>query len=227
MVHERATGPRYVVLAGTGTHVGKTWTARALAHALRSVGRDVVAIKPIETGCAGAPADSEDGVALSLASGQASPRAALLRFASPVTPALAAERDGRAIDWDALVADVATHARGHAIALVEGAGGLLSPLTWSRTLVDLALALDAEVWLVGRDALGVLHDVSACLVVAESRGLSVAQLVLTAPEHADASTGTNAGAITRLFPALPCLVTPREPDPRQAAPVLAQAAARL
>lgn len=221
MVHERATGPRFVVVAGTGTGVGKTWVGCALAHALRAAGRDAVALKPVETGCSPGGSGAEDGAQLARATGQLSPTVALSRFELPVAPAVAAEREGRTLDWDALVASVAHCGSGHEIVLVEGAGGLLSPLTWTRTLADLARALGATVVLVGRDALGVLHDVSACVAVARSADLAVAHVVLTAPEVADASTGTNALALARLLPALPTFVAPREPDPARAASAFA------
>ena len=82
-----------LVIAGTDTSVGKTWVACALARALRSAGRRVIAIKVVETGCTGPRQDTEDGVLLARASGQGEPAEALVRLAAPLTPALAAERE--------------------------------------------------------------------------------------------------------------------------------------
>ena len=50
-----------LLITGTDSGVGKTWIGRALGHALAAAGRRVVAIKPVETGCAGATASFEDG----------------------------------------------------------------------------------------------------------------------------------------------------------------------
>src|SRR5688500_7646315 len=95
--------PRFVVVTGTDTGVGKTVVTAGLARALVQAGRRTVAIKPVESGCAGAAAGAEeDGVVLAAATGQAAPREALIRLRDAVTPALAAEREGVAIEIEAL-----------------------------------------------------------------------------------------------------------------------------
>ena len=87
-----------VLVTGTDTGVGKTWAACALARALRSAGRSVVAVKAVETGCADDPAPTEDGVRLAAATGQAAPDRALRRFRAPLAPALAADLEGGVLD---------------------------------------------------------------------------------------------------------------------------------
>ena len=67
--------PSVLLIVGTDTGVGKTWTGCALARVLCRGGRRVVAVKPVETGCPGAPAETEDGVALARATGQVEPLA--------------------------------------------------------------------------------------------------------------------------------------------------------
>ena len=132
--------PSVLLIVGTDTGVGKTWTGCALARILCRGGRRVVAVKPVETGCPGAPAETEDGVALARATGQAEPLHALLRFRESVAPSEAADREGTQIDFDDLVRRVREHAACADLALVEGAGGLLSPLTWEHNAVELARA---------------------------------------------------------------------------------------
>src|SRR5688572_7236834 len=91
--------PPFVVITGTDTGVGKTVVAVGLARALAAAGRAVLAVKPVESGC-GEPfaREDEDGVVLALATGQAKPKAALVRLRAPVTPALAAEHEKTPID---------------------------------------------------------------------------------------------------------------------------------
>jgi dethiobiotin synthetase len=214
-----------LLITGTDTGVGKTWVGRALAHALVSAGRRVVAVKPVETGCQGDRSHLEDGALLAAATGQAEPRAALFRFSAPVAPALAAEREGETIDLDALVLRIEELSTDAEVLLIEGAGGLLSPITWEWTIVDLARSLGAGALVVATDRLGTINHTQLTLSALELAGLDVTGVVLTPPETADDSTGTNAAAIVRLSGLERVLALPRENDPSaaraQMAPVLA------
>jgi dethiobiotin synthetase len=216
----RVAQPLMLLIVGTDTGVGKTWTGCALARALRRVGRRVVAIKPLETGCSGEPSETEDGVALARATGQVEPRQALLRFRDPVAPPEAADRERRPINFDALVALVRKYAAHADIALVEGAGGVLSPLTWERSAVDLGYALEARTLLVAEDRLGTINHTLMALKVLESGKLDVVGIVLTAPEQPDASTGSNAAAISRLSGGRRILHVPRTSAPEVASQYL-------
>ena len=206
-----------LLITGTDTGVGKTWVGRALSHALVSAGRRVVAVKPVETGCAGTDSHLEDGPLLAAATGQAEPRAALFRFAAPLAPALAAELEGETVDLDALVLRIEELSTEAEVLLVEGAGGLLAPITWEWTVVDLARALGASALVVAMDRLGTINHTQLTLSALELAGLEVAGVVLTAPETPDDSTGTNAGAIARLSGLDRVLALPRANDPSAAA----------
>src|SRR3954469_14964595 len=92
-----------VLITGTGARVGKTWVACALIRALRDAGKQVIAIKPVETGRSGPVSDWEDGVRLARATGQPDPTQAILRFSEATAPVLASERTGAEIDFDGLV----------------------------------------------------------------------------------------------------------------------------
>jgi dethiobiotin synthase len=205
-----------LLITGTDTSVGKTWVGRALSHALVAAGRRVVAVKPVETGCQGDRSHLEDGALLAAATGQAEPRAALFRFTAPVAPALAAEREGAPIDLDALVLAIDGLSDGAEVLLVEGAGGLLSPITWEWTVVDLARALGASSLVVGVDRLGTINHTQLTLSALELAGLNLTGVVLTAPETPDASTGTNAAAIARLSGVDEVLSLSRFTDPSAA-----------
>ncbi|MCK6498260.1 MAG: dethiobiotin synthase [Nitrospira sp.] len=205
--------PLILLITGTDTGVGKTWAGRALARALGRDGRRVIAVKPVETGCSDVPAENEDGVALAHATGQTDPQQALLRFRDPVAPPEAADREGRRIDFEALVHRVREYASSADVTIVEGAGGVLSPLTWERTAVDLAGALGARVLLVASDRLGTINHTLMALKVLDLSRLNVVGIVLTAPERPDASTGSNAAAVVRLSGYSRVLCVPRTSAP--------------
>lgn len=190
--------PRFVVVTGTDTGVGKTVVTAGLARALTLAGRRVVAIKPMESGCAPGPAGvEEDGRVLAEATGQAAPREALLRLPEPLTPALAAERAGVAVDLDELARSIVQLGEGADVVLVEGAGGLLSPLSWAEDLTHLAHRLDASVLVVAADRLGTLNHVHLTVQCLGGTGLLPIGIVLSAPATPDASTGTNAAGLRR------------------------------
>ena len=202
-----------VLVAGTDTGVGKTWVTRALGRALVTAGRRVVAIKPVESGCVGRFWSKEDGALLAAATGQTLPRSALRRLVASVTPAMAAEAEGVVIDFDALVIDIESCAAGAEIVLVESAGGLLSPITWEWTAVDLARALGASALVVGCDRLGTINHTLLTLGALEFAGIPMIGVALTTPAEPDLSVGTNAVAIARLAGHTRVVTLPRQADP--------------
>jgi dethiobiotin synthetase len=187
-----------LLITGTDIGVGKTWVACALARALRSAGRRVVAVKPVETGCAGQPSKAEDGVRLARATGQSQPSHAILRLPDPIAPVLATERAGAEIDFDALVLKIERFTEGMDVAMIEGAGGLLTPVTWEWNMADLARALGASALVVAADRRGTINHSLLTLSALELAGITCTGVVLTTPERADQSAGSNGAAISRL-----------------------------
>jgi dethiobiotin synthetase len=206
-----------LVVTGTGTGIGKTHVTAALLRAWARIlveagvpSPEVAGIKPVESGVApGSPTDIATLEQASTFHVKRVPPPYML--ARAVSPHLAARDEGRTIDLEPIQAyvhaarDAATHG-----VVVELAGGLFSPLAFGLNNADVAGALAADaVVLVAPDRLGVLHDVAATTRAAAALGLSLTGIVLVAPEHPDASTGTNAGELG-LVTAVPLLaVVPR------------------
>jgi dethiobiotin synthetase len=174
-----------VFVVGTGTDVGKTYVTSALSAAARAP-----AWKPITSG-------GLDDVA-ALASDPP-----LHALSAPLSPHLAARRDGVAIDAKEVARAVLVRAERHSLYFVESAGGLYSPISETQTNADIVRALapharSLRVVLVAPDRLGVLHDVGATVRAARADGIGFACIALSAPEHGDASTGTNAEELVRI-----------------------------
>lgn len=204
----KATGQR-VVVVGTGTGVGKTHVTLALVRALEARGIDATAWKPIVTGTASP--DGDDARLLSAALGR-SLEPPIFSAPEPISPHLAAARSGRFVDLDAIATRALALSAAHGVLIIETAGGLFSPLGPGRTNVDVARSLaPCSVLLVAPDRLGVLHDVSAALRAARAEALLIDALALSAPELADASTGTNAHELVSLGIAPKAFGVPRAP----------------
>jgi dethiobiotin synthetase len=218
-----------MVVTATDTNVGKTFVTAALARMLVARGRRVVAIKPFESGALDGDGDGE---LLAAATGQHAPRHALVRLRAPLAPAMAADLEGVELDLDAVRARIVDLSRGADIALIEGAGGVLSPLTWSTDITDLAHQLEAEVVLVAADRLGTLSATHCAVQVLLDTWLLPTAIVLNYPAEADLSSGKNAAALRRrLAPCGPCaeliVELPRCPDLVVAARALEPVAALL
>ncbi len=200
---------RGLFVTGTDTGVGKTEVSCAILRDARARGVDAVAMKPAQSGAvAGEPSDAER---LLEACGGVEPLAAICPYAlaAPLAPAVAARLEGVEISFGRIVDGARALAARHDALLVEGAGGLLVPLTARETYADLAVALALPVLLVGRAGLGTVNHVALTVEALRRRGLAVAAIVLnrTAPED-DPSVATNAGEIARLTGIAPAAILP-------------------
>jgi dethiobiotin synthetase len=212
--------PRFLLITGCDTGVGKTLVATGLGAALAGAGRRVLAVKPVESGCGERVDAGEDGARLAAATEQAAPRAALVRLHAPLAPPLAAEREARALDPAAWEVELRQLGAGQELVLVEGAGGLRSPLAWGYDARHLARALGAAALVVGADRLGVINQVLLTLEALAAGGVPTLGVVLSAAAAADASSGSNATALARCGVA-PVASLPRVAGHQEAAVCLA------
>ena len=173
----------YFVTA-TGTGVGKTFVSAGLVHAMRRSGASACALKPVVSGFdVGRAAESDPGVLLE-AMGEVITEESLnqiapWRFTAPLSPDMAALREGREIDFDALVAFCRRAVGDTSRPLfIEGVGGVMVPLDRGHTVLDWMAALDGPVLLVAGTYLGsISHTLSALDVLARAH-LEVRAVVL-------------------------------------------------
>ena len=192
-----------IFVTGTDTGVGKTLVACALAAWLRERGHDVAVMKPVATGGrlirdhGRNRLVSGDALALVRAAGTREPWALVnpVCFREPIAPWAASARAGRSIDVAALARAFQTLRRRHASVIVEGAGGLLVPLSPRRMMADLARRLRLPIVLVARAGLGTLNHVLLSLACARQMQLPVAGIVLN--QHEPPSTDRVSAIIVR------------------------------
>lgn len=172
-----------LLVSGTDTDVGKTWVTSLLLRKLRNCGLIVGGYKPV---CSGAELTAQDGqiwrdleqirdacghqTALDLVCPQ--------RFRAALAPPLAAKIEGRSVDEDLLIAGFQAWEALADYVLVEGAGGLLCPISQSMTIADLAQRLHLPLVIVAANRLGVISHTLLTIEVARNRGLTVAAVIL-------------------------------------------------
>jgi len=221
-------------VTGTDTGVGKTVVACALAEQLCARGVDVGVMKPIETGVgAQGPLNA---IALAEAAGVDDPidRICPVRLELPAAPDVAAAAEGRTIELGAVRAAFDALRASHELLIVEGAGGLLVPITAERSMAELARELGLPLLVVARGRLGTVNHTRLTLEVAAARKLPVAGVVIShGPIPLSSADNANLETLRRLLgPLLLGELPPLEPGanaPRSAIDLdrLLAAAARV
>ncbi|MCI0491987.1 MAG: dethiobiotin synthase [Planctomycetes bacterium] len=192
-------------ITGTGTGVGKTYVAALIARGLHAAGKRVGVYKPAASGCEphGGQFVSPDAIALWEAAGrpgtleQVCPQ----RFAAPLAPHLAARAEGRQVDPQLLRDGIAFWREACEIVLVEGAGGLMSPISDEDYNADLAAEFGYPLVVVAANVLGTINATLQTLITASTYcdGIDVAGIVLNSPQPAtdDPSSESNADELAR------------------------------
>lgn len=190
-------------IAGTGTEVGKTHVACMIARALVGNGRRVGVYKPAASGCRreGGAVVADDAVALWEAAGRPGEleRVCPQRFLAPVAPPRAAAMEGRRVDRLLLRSGLDYWRQSNDVVLVEGAGGLMSPLSDEDYNIDLAAELGLPLVIVAANELGVINSVLQTVITAQTKAsrLAIAGIVLNhaTRREGDASLASNAAEI--------------------------------
>jgi 8-amino-7-oxononanoate synthase/dethiobiotin synthase len=181
-------------VTGTDTGVGKTFVTAAIAANLKASGFRTAIFKPIQTGAIDGADDA--GYSGRLADCAAETGQAL---ADPLAPSVAARLDGTEVDVDSITRAFERLLAEHDVVVVEGAGGLLVPLTADMTMADLACDLALPLVVVARPALGTLNHTALSIEAARSRGLEVLGVVISGfPSSPNFAEATNPVELERL-----------------------------
>jgi dethiobiotin synthetase len=174
-------------ITGTDTEVGKTYVTSMIARALVAAGRRVGVYKPAASGCCEVDGRlvAEDAVALWEAAGRPASLDEVCPqvFAAPMAPHLAARAEGKELDGDLLRRGIDFWLDRSDVVLVEGAGGLMSPMTDDEYVADLAYDFGFPLLVVSANRLGTINQTLQTLITAASfrDGLDVAGIVLNHP----------------------------------------------
>lgn len=191
-------------VTGTDTGVGKSRVAAAMARMLSQQGAKVGVYKPAASGCerVGKKLVSEDAVMLWEAAGRpgALSRVCPQLFAAPLAPHLAAEVEGKQLDERLLRTGIDYWMQRSDIVIVEGAGGLLSPLGRKKYVADLAREFGVPLVVVVPNRIGAINQTLQTLLAAQAYDLEVAGVILSdllPPDASDPSVHSNSGELAR------------------------------
>lgn len=169
-----------IFITGTDTNVGKTVVTAGLAAATRSLGYSVGVFKPVQTGSFEINNElvspdlefikSVDGDILTHAS---------YNFKEPVAPSLAAVLDGVDIDIDKIIEDYKELERKCDFIIVEGAGGLLTPIKDKFLMRDLVKRLKLPLLIVARPDLGTINHTFLTIEAAKSQNINIVGIVIS------------------------------------------------
>ncbi len=199
---------KILFVTGTDTGVGKTAVSCGVVGAMIRRGLRIEVSKPVETGCARDSAGNlipQDGVKLQVAAGGITDLKSItpFRFELPAAPTVAAAAAGSQINFGSLVEDLMSRSARCDLLLVEGAGGLLVPITEDHNFADLIAALGAKTVVVAGSKLGAINHTALTCEVLRRRSLPLLGYVLNecfAPTDSDRpAVETNRAEIRRIL----------------------------
>lgn len=203
-------------VTGTDTGVGKTIVSCALAAAFARNGGRVGVLKPVETGVTPTEAD-RDGVKLAKAALSRDEMTVVTPYAfpDPLAPLVAARRAKDEIDIGRLDGAFRAVSRNRDVVIVEGAGGLLVPVTAEHAFDSLFARWKLSVIIVAANRLGVLNHARLTTRIAAAAGLRVKALVLndTGDAPGDPSASSNEAVLRELLTDVRVLRFPWVPPP--------------
>lgn len=195
---------RTLFITGTDTGAGKTVLAELLTRFLRGRGVRIAAFKPV---CSGGRADAR---ALHAALGgtltldEVNP----WHFRAALAPLLAARLEKKSVTLAQVLGHIRKKGTRFDVMVVEGAGGLLSPIGKDFDSRDLILGLRAEPVIVAQNRLGMVNHLLLTLEALPKNCQVKTKIVLMSPAKADTAVRTNAGLLAEFFPRKKILTLP-------------------
>ncbi len=205
-----------IFITGTDTGVGKTFISCVIARNLRKKGINVGVMKPVETGCKrkGDSLFPEDGIMLKDASNVKDSINSIVpyRFRYPLSPFMAAYLENRRISIDKIKNIYFKIFKKYDLILVEGAGGLLVPVTKEFTYLDLIKDLKLSVIIVASNRLGVINHVLLTVLLLEYNNITPLCIILNnLSSKKDIAQKTNLIALKKIIKKIPILNFPYRP----------------
>lgn len=220
-------------VTSTGTDIGKTFVSAGLIRHWRREGRTVDALKPVMSGYDPQQAATSDAGCLLRALGHTvdEPNVARIapwRYRAPLAPDLAAAKEGRTLEVEALVAFCRERIGANdGTLLIEGVGGIMVPLDETKTVLDWMVALAAPVLLVTGSYLGTISHTLTALTVLELSRLDVRAIAVSDSPGSTVELADTVDTLERFGRGVPVVGIPRLASGEAEHPAFAELAALL
>ena len=186
---------RILFIIGTDTGVGKTFLAALLTQRLRERGIRVAALKPL---CSGGRDDARilhHAAGKMLTLDEVNP----WHFRAPLAPLIAARMENKSVKFREVVSHIRNVRKRFETVIVEGAGGLFSPLGEKFNSRDCLLALRAKPILVCTNRLGAINQALLVLNSLPKKAARKLQIVLMTPRRTNAASRSNLKLLTEFI----------------------------
>lgn len=205
-------------ITSSGTEIGKTLVTASLVYQCRVRHRTAMALKPVISGIEDGWEGSDSAI-IAQAMGRAPSKATLETlsphaFLAPLSPAMAAKREGKELDIDAVLKTCRDALESFPLTLIEGVGGSFVPLRADYLVADWIKDLGLPSLLVVGSYLGAQSHALATFEAMRARGLAVTGLVVSetaGPGHPDFRETVET---LRTLTGLPAVAVPRISGPR-------------
>ncbi|HQT64071.1 MAG: dethiobiotin synthase [Acidocella sp. 20-57-95] len=193
-------------VTATGTAIGKTYVTAGIIRAARLMGNEATGIKPLLSGYNPAAPEASDSGALLAAMGKPITEETIAaitpwRFAAPLSPDMAAAREGRSISLRALTTFCRVAAQAApGLMLIEGVGGVMVPIETVYTVREWISALEIPAILVAGTYLGTISHTLTAIEALHARQIEIAAIVLSESEHSPIPNAELASAIAKFAP---------------------------
>ncbi len=196
-------------ITSSGTEIGKTFITAALIHQMKAAGKSIAAFKPLLSGFdEDAVAETDTGILLK-ALGRKITQNTInemtpWRYKAALSPDMAAAREGKTIEFDALIEFTEAALRGgDDFTLLEGVGGVMAPIGQAHTVLDWIGAAQCPAILVVGGYLGTISHTLTAAKTLEAAQVPLAGVVISARGELPVSPEETAAAISRFLPDVP------------------------
>lgn len=169
------------LITGTDTDIGKTVVTAGIASVLNEAGNKVCVYKPLQSGCLTSHTNeliAPDLAFVNLISPKVTTKTSY-KFIEPVAPSLAAEINNVQVDINKIKSEYENLAKLHEYVILEGAGGLMTPIYESFTYRDLAKFLNLPILIVARPDLGTINHTLLTIEAAKNLNIEILGVIIS------------------------------------------------
>ena len=170
-------------VSGTDTDVGKTWVAAGFARAIRNMGVDIGIMKPFAAGTAKETGYKSDDVQILANAAKVNDPEDLVNpqfFPIPAAPYTAMKMSDilEKVNTDLVLQKFKKLSELHECILVEGMGGIMTPILKNYFITNLINDLNLETILVTRNRIGTLNHAIMTCQMAKKYGIRIKGIII-------------------------------------------------